>query len=108
MSFLSLLFPQGGEYCLHSLNPFVPEDRGVAGDLPVFVDKPYIGVAHVPFVIKLVEKKQVWNGFVALVAEALEDRLKHVPVAMEKGGLTNELSYTLTLVGVLFLLNTLQ
>lgn len=72
------------------------------------MDKLYIGVAHVPFVIKLVEKKQVWNGFVALVAEALADRLKHVPVAMEKGGLTNELSYTLTLVGVLFLLNTLQ
>ena len=57
------------------------------------MDKLYIGGAHVPFVIKLVEKKQVWNGFVALVAEALEDRLKHVPVAMEKGGLTNELSY---------------
>ena len=68
--------------------------------LVIKMDKPCIGIAHVLFVIKLVEKKLVWNGFVALVAEALEDRLKHVPVVMEKGGLTNELSYTLTLVGV--------
>ena len=72
------------------------------------MDKPYIGVTHVPFVIKLVEKKQVWNGFVALVAEAPEDGLKHVPDVMDKGGLTNELYYTLTLMGVSILLNTLQ
>lgn len=72
------------------------------------MDKPYIGIAHVPYVIKLVEKKLGWNGFVVLVAEALEDGLKHVPDVMDKGGLTNELYYTLTLMGVSILLNTLQ
>ena len=72
------------------------------------MDKPCIGIARVLFVIKLVEKKRVWNGFVALVVAAQEERLKYVPVVMDEGGLTNELYYTLTLVGVFILLNTLQ